>query len=753
MENKLVLKGVHTHNLKGFDLEVPKNKLVVFTGVSGSGKSSLVFDTIYTEAQRQLIETFGSFARKRLPKLSRPPVDEIKNLSTAIIIDQKRLGRNLRSTVGTATEILPYMRVLFSKCGEPSIGHAFRFSFNNPEGMCPECRGLGKKITIDVDMFMDRKKSLNEGAINYPEYKVGSWFWRELVGCGLFDADLPLEGYTKTELNDLLHAENIPIDKRHGLGLYSKTFEGVIRRLERLNNAKGEDETSEDKKSVYEQFFVYANCPACGGARINDKARSVLINGRNIAELSDLELTELDIYLSSVDIPLAKPLVAKMRSIMSHLIDIGVGYLSLNRPVATLSGGESQRVKMARQLDCDLTGLMYILDEPSIGLHPRDNQKLIEILKKLRDRGNSVLVVEHDPEIITAADWIIDIGEKAGVHGGNVIFTGTSDDLKDSDSLTSVFIEDARRNSGEKVKRKAWSQFFEITNATTHNLKNVSVKIPKGVLTCITGVAGSGKSSLIHEVFLKTHPDAIVVDQTAPVKSPRANPATYIGVFDLMRKEIAKATGVDASLFSFNSKGGCPTCNGMGYVTVEMGFMDDMKMVCEECGGKRYKDEVLELRYKGKNMYEILELTVSEARDFFSSKEIAKRLTALCDVGLDYLRIGQAFSTLSGGESQRIKIAGELHKEGNIYVMDEPTTGLHMSDTHKFMGIIRELVSKNNTVIIIEHNLDVIKHADWVIDLGLEGGSRGGEIIFEGTPEGLANCAIGYTGQYLKDVL
>ncbi|MBC8014159.1 MAG: excinuclease ABC subunit UvrA [Sporomusaceae bacterium] len=750
---------------------MPKNKLVVFTGVSGSGKSSLVFDTIYTEAQRQLIETFGSFARKRLPKLSRPLVDEIMNLSTAIVIDQKRLGRNLRSTVGTATEILPYMRMLYSKCGKPYIGHAFNFSFNNPEGMCPECKGLGKKIMIDMDMFMDRKKSLNEGAINYPDYKVDSWFWRELVGCGLFDADKSLEKFTETELNNLLYAENIPIDKKHGGGVYAKNFEGIIRRLERLNAAKGEDESEDDKKSIHEQFFIYTKCPACNGERINEKARSVLINGKNIAELSDMELTELNEFLSKLDMPLATPLVSKMRSIISHLIDIGVGYLSLNRTVATLSGGESQRVKMARQLDCDLTGLMYILDEPSIGLHPRDNKKLIEILKKLRDMGNSVFVVEHDPEIIASADWIIDVGEKAGVNGGNILFRGTVDALKKTDSPTSVFIKDARNSNENKgftkfiksvfanneksnvYERKAWTDYFEISNATANNLKNVSVKIPKGILTCITGVAGSGKSSLIHEVFLKMHTDAIVVDQTAPVKSPRANPATYIGVFDLMRKEIAKATGENASLFSFNSKGGCPTCNGMGYVTVEMGFMDDMKMVCEECGGHRYRDEVLELRYKGKNIYEILELTASEALVFFNGKEIKKRLAALCDVGLDYLRIGQAFSTLSGGECQRIKIASELHKEGNVYVMDEPTTGLHMSDTHKFMGIIRELVKKNNTIMIIEHNLDVIKHADWVIDLGIEGGSKGGEILFEGTPEELTKCEVGYTGKYLKDVL
>lgn len=748
MENKIILKNVCTHNLKGFDLEIPKNKIVTFTGVSGSGKSSLVFDTIYTEAQRQLIETFGSFARKNLPKLSRPPVDEIKNLSTAIVIDQKRLGKNLRSTVGTVTEILSYMRLLYSKIGTPHIPYDYHFSFNNPEGMCMECMGLGKKVTIDIDKLLDKEKSLNEGAIIHSDYKVGGWYFRHIVDCGLFDSDKKLKNYSKEELFNLLHADNIETKEKPGVKLIFKNYEGIVRRLERLSINKCEDKES-SKNTKVSELLTYIKCPHCEGNRLNEKARSVYINNKSIADVSNMELTELDKFLSEIESPIAKPLIDKMRDIVNNLIHIGVGYLFLNRAVATLSGGESQRIKMAKQLGCDLTNMIYILDEPSTGLHSRDNKKLIDILKMLRDKGNSVFVVEHDPELIEASDYIVEVGEKAGVNGGNIVFTDSVEELKKGNTLTSKFM----KAKVDKFDRKPWSKYYEILNATENNLKNVNVKIPKEVLTCITGVSGSGKSSLIHDVFLKENPDAIVIDQSAPAKSSRANPATYIGIFDLIRKEMSKATKVEASMFSFNSKGGCSNCKGMGYVSFEMGFMDDMKMLCDTCKGKRYKEEVLDVYYKGKNIYEILEMTALEALEFFDSKEIKKRLEALCEVGLDYIRIGQSFSTLSGGESQRIKIASELHKEGNVYVMDEPTTGLHMSDTDKFMKIIKKLVDRNNSVIIIEHNLDVIKHADWVIDLGVEGGSKGGDIIFEGIPEELINCDRSFTGKYLNEFL
>lgn len=748
--NKIIVQNAHTNNLKNVSLDIPKHQVVVFTGVSGSGKSSLVFDTIFTEAQRQLIETFSSFARRRLPKLSRPDVDEIRNISTAIVIDQKRMGRNLRSTVGTATEIATYLRLLFSRCGEPFIGPSFFFSYNHPEGMCPVCKGLGKKIMVDVDLLLDKSKTLREGAITHPDIKVGSWYWREMMVMNLFDVDKPINQYTSEELDKLLYAESIPITKPHGAGTYTKNFEGLVRKFERLYLNKGEDEVPETRKDAYAKYFVYSHCDACNGSRINERARSVKLNGYSYDELSDIELTALDKYLAGVHHELARSMVSKMRQILGHLIEIGVGYLSLNRPVSTLSGGESQRVKMARQLDCDLVDMMYILDEPSIGLHAKDNAKLIEMLRKLRDKGNSVLVVEHDPDIIRAADWLIDVGPKAGREGGHILYEGNIEGVLSSGTLTGNYLAKPLKGS---FKRNPWTESIAITNATVHNLKNVSVNIPKGVFTCVTGVAGSGKSSLIHEVFVKQHPEAVVIDQSPVGKNSRSIPVMYIGVFDLMRKEIARAVNADAGLFSFNSKGACEKCNGSGHLSFEMSFMDDVKIVCDECDGQKYKDEVLRLKYKENNIFEILSMTVAEAEGFFEDKEINRRLRVLNEVGLDYLQVGQSMSSLSGGEAQRIKLASELHKKGNIYVMDEPTTGLHMADTDKLLAIIKRLVDNKNTVIVIEHNLDVIKHADWVIDMGPLGGKMGGEVLVSGTPEDVVKCETSYTGMYLKELI
>lgn len=747
----IIIRGATTHNLKNISLEIPKDKVVVFTGVSGSGKSSLVFDTLYTEAQRQLIETFSSFARRRLPKLSRPPVEEINNISTAIVIDQNRMGRNLRSTVGTATEIYTYLRMLFSRCGEPFAGWSYIFSFNHPEGMCPACKGLGKRITVNTDLMLDTDRSIREGAITHPDFRVGGWNWRELTAIDLFNVDIPVKGFSPEELNKLLYSENIPIIKKHGTGTYSKNFEGIARKLERLYIGKGEDELPEVRKDAYSKYFEYNDCSDCQGIRINEKARAVKVNGTTIPELVTMELADLDAWLSDLNIELARPMVVKMRQVLGHLIDTGVGYLSLNRSVSTLSGGESQRVKMARQLDCDLVNMMYILDEPSVGLHPKDNVMLIAMLRKLRDKGNSVLVVEHDPDIMRSADWLIDIGPEAGKNGGQVLFTGVYSDLLRSGTLTGRYLSE--KSETPFYTRKKPTGFFAIRNARTHNLKNLDVDIPKGVFTCITGVAGSGKSSLIHEVFARQHSDALVIDQTAIGKSSRSNPATYIGIFDLIRKEIARATDSDASWFSFNSRGACPKCKGMGYLSIEMSFMDDVKITCDECSGKRYRDEVLKLKYKQKNIFDILGLTIKEASEFFEDHEIRHRLTVMADVGLDYLEIGQSLSSLSGGECQRIKLASELHKKGKIYIMDEPTTGLHMADTEKLLAIIRKLVKQNNTVIVIEHNLDVIRQADWIIDLGPGGGRNGGQLLACGTPEEIAANPSSITGQYLMQLI
>ena len=692
--SNIIIKNAHTHNLKNIDIEIPKHKFVVFTGVSGSGKSSLLFDTVFIEAQRQLIETFSTFARARLPKLSRPDVDDILNLSTAIVIDQKRMGNNLRSTVGTATEINTYLRLLYSRIGSPYIGPSFLLSFNHPDGMCPHCHGLGKQVKVDVDMLLDKGKSLYEGAIIYPGMQPGSWFWREITAIDLFDVHKKLKDFSETELHKLLYTEPIPINKKHGSGTYSKTFEGIARKLEKGVSSKAEDEAPEEEKNVYKKYIIYSDCNYCKGTRLNERALSVKIKGVSIADLCEKELPEVLLFLSSIKDEIAVPVMRKAQFLLEQLIEIGVGYLSLNRSVATLSGGESQRVKMARQLDCNLVDMLYILDEPSIGLHPRDTIKLLTILNRLKENGNSVFVVEHDPEIIRAAEWIVDIGPKAGIGGGQLVYSGKPQGIVDSNSITGKFLFN---NEKPVFKRKPTKEFIVIENANVNNLKNISVKIPLGVLTCITGVAGSGKSSLIHQVFLKQYPDSVVIDQSSIGRSSRANPATYTGIFDLIRKEFAKATGADASLFSFNSKGACPKCNGQGVISFELHFLDAVKTICDECEGKRYKSDVLELKFQGKSIADILDMSVDEALSFFSSSKICKQLKVLQDVGLGYLKIGQSLSSLSGGESQRLKIASELHKVGNIYVMDEPTTGLHMSDIFRLYNIIRSLVDKNNT--------------------------------------------------------
>ena len=748
--DKIYVQNAHTNNLKNIDIEIPKHKLVVFTGVSGSGKSSLLFDTIYTEAQRQLIETFSTFARTRMPKLSRPDVDDILNLSTAMVIDQKRMGKNLRSTVGTATEINTYLRLLYSRIAKPFIGPSFYFSFNHPEGMCPECHGLGKKIKIDLELFLDREKSIKDGAILHPHYRIDGFLWRELIALNIVDTEKQLKDFTAEELNLLLFSEPFAIKDAKQKLSYNRNFEGIARKLEKAVTGRADDESDEEDKNAYTKFFTYKTCEDCGGTRVNKRGRDSRINGFAITDICSMELTDVLSFLSQIDDEISKPILRKAIFLLEQLIEIGVGYLSLERPVSTLSGGESQRVKMSKQLDCNLTDLLYVLDEPSIGLHPRDTDKLISILNRLKEKGNSVFVVEHDPTIIKAAEWIVDIGPKAGKEGGTVVYNGKPEGLVNTNSITGKYLN---MPSKLKISGRKPIEYFEIKNATANNLQNISVKIPVGLLTCITGVAGSGKSSLIHECFAKQHPEAIVIDQSPIGKSSRANPATFMGVFDPIRKEFAKATGTDASLFSFNSKGACPKCNGQGVISFELHFLDSVKTICDECEGKRYNQDVLELKYKSKNIAEVLNMTVNQAIEFFQVKVILKHLELLRDVGLGYLKLGQTLSSLSGGEAQRLKIAYELNNESNIYIMDEPTTGLHMSDIDNFFLIIESLLRKKNTVIIIEHNLDIIKRADWIIDLGPEGGKKGGKLIYQGETEGLVKCAESYTGRFLGEIV
>ncbi|HOX58362.1 MAG TPA: excinuclease ABC subunit UvrA [Candidatus Paceibacterota bacterium] len=748
MRDAIEIENARMHNLKGINLSIPRDCLVVFTGVSGSGKSSLVFDTLHTEAQRQLIETFSSFARRRLPKLSRPDVDAIRNLSTSIVIDQHRLGRTLRSTVGTATEVYTYLRLLYSRCGDTPGLASFHFGFNHPEGMCPACQGLGKRITVDAERMLDKTKSLRDGAIIHPDYRVGGWNWRELVGIDLFDVSRPLQDFAPAELEKLLFAEGIPIVKKHGAGTYAKTWVGIARRLERLHLNNAEDELSESRRDAYRKYLSYRECATCGGLRLNPARLAVRLAGKGIGEVVQMELIELDAWLGTINGPVAQPLVRKMRSILSHLIGIGVGYLSLNRAVSTLSGGESQRLKMARQLGCDLVGLMYVLDEPSIGLHPRDIDQLIALLGQLRDQGNSVLVVEHDPAIIAAGDYVVEIGPGPGRHGGEVCFAGERAAFRQSDCRTATLMR--RDQTPITAPRRRWSQSWPIRSAGINNLRNVDVDIPRQVLVCVTGVAGSGKSSLVHGVFVPMIPSAVVVDQNLIGRNNRSNPATFLGVFDDVRQIFARATGRPASWFSYNSDGACPACKGQGSITVEMHFLDDVRTPCHACNGQRYTDEVLALRWEGRNIHQVLGLTAQEAAAAFTQSRLKRALGLLCDVGLDYLTLGQPLTTLSGGECQRLKLAAELGKAGQTYILDEPTTGLHLADISRLMGILNRLVDDGNSVIVIEHNLNVIAQADWVIDLGPEGGSRGGRVLAVGTPEQIAECPESHTGRYLK---
>ena len=748
----IIVENAHTNNLKNVSINIPKHKIVVFSGVSGSGKSSLLFDTIYTEAQRQLIETFSSFARARLPKLSRPDVDEIKNLSTPIIIDQKKMGSNLRSTVGTATELATYIRLLYSRIGQPFINQpSFAFSFNHPEGMCQCCHGLGKVVHIDEDSFLDREKSLREGAILHPFYKKNSYMLKELIQYGIFDNDKPLREWSKEELHKLLYSEPIELSKEQTGLTYRRFHEGIITKIERSVMEKGNDEKEEDEQNERERFLVYKTCPECHGTRINKRARSVKINGIGIDEAFRMELSELLEFMRNVNDPqgISVPLIRKIVYVLEQLVRIGVPYLTLERPVSTLSGGESQRVKMARQLDCNLTDLLYVLDEPSVGLHPRDTERLIALFNELRDKGNSVFVVEHDPDIIRCAEWVVDMGPKAGSLGGSVIYNGTAEGLLSAEGLTA---EQLRKRLGSDSFRptRQWSDYYLIENACENNLKNITVRIPKGVLTVVTGVSGCGKSSLIHGCFVPQHPEACVINQEPVGRTTRGNIVSYMGVFNHIRKLFSETTGQEQSLFSFNAAGACPKCEGRGFLSFEMSFLDAVRTKCDDCNGKRYNSRTQSYKYKGKDISEVLDLTVNQAFDFFGDvPSILKHITLLQDVGLGYLTLGQSLSSLSGGESQRLKIATVLKKTGGLYVMDEPTTGLHMNDIENFFSIIDRLVNSGNTVIIIEHNPDIIRRADWMIDLGPEGGSKGGYLLFEGRPCDAVSDPHSITGRFL----
>lgn len=737
------IRGARENNLKDVSLKIPKRQITIFTGVSGSGKSSLVFDTIGAEAQRLLNENFSMFVRGFLPKVSQPQADEIKNLSMAVIVDQKQLGGGSHSTVGTVTDIAAVLRRLFSRVGRPAVGNPNLFSFNDPQGMCPECNGMGQKLSLDMEAAFDMSKSINEGAIKLPDYGADGWYLKIVKASKLFDPDKKLGDFTPAELADLYHSKPIKTNAVEGVNL---KFEGVVDKFENKYIKRDLKTMSERTQNAVAPFITMGPCTACHGSRLSAPALACKISGYNIADLTALQVDKLAGVVARLDAPAAAPIIKTLQDRLGNLIEIGLGYLTLDRLTDTLSGGESQRVKMVKHLNGSLIDAMYIFDEPSVGLHPRDVHRLNELLAKLRDQGNTVLVVEHDPDVIEAADHVVDVGPKAGTRGGEIVFEGSYKDLLRASTLTGRHLKDAAPIKA--AFREATGQLV-IKDAHANNLQHLDVNIPTGVFTVITGVAGSGKSSLINHVFLRQHPDSVVVDQSPVSANSRSNPATYTGIMDVLRKAFAQANKVDAGLFSFNSKGACANCSGAGFLTTDLAFLDDAKTLCEVCQGKRFKDEVLQYKYKGLSITEALDLTMAQAHDTLDIKEIAPKLQALNDVGLDYLTLGQPLSTLSGGECQRIKLASELHKKGSIYVLDEPTTGLHMSDITRLHDLINRLVDQGNTVITIEHNLDVIRQADWVIDLGPEGGDKGGRIMFEGTPADLLKSKTALVAKYL----
>ncbi len=756
----IVLKGCKENNLKDVSLKIPKRKITIFTGVSGSGKSSIVFETVAKEAQRQLNETFSAFIRNFLPKygeakadhienLSTPIIidqsfetvakeaqrqlnetfsafirnflpkygeakaDHIENLSTPIIIDQSRLGGNSRSTLGTITDINSYLRALYSRFGSTYIGKANMFSFNDINGMCSECEGLGKKLVPNMDEILDMNKSLNEGAILLSGFGVGSWHWKIFDQSGYFDNDKKIKDYTKEELEKFLYGEShkIQIDET---GTTNITYEGLMNKFNRLYLGKQGD-TSEATKKKLSKLLIEDKCPLCQGRRLHQRVYDCLINGYNITDLTSMQIDELVKVIKEINEPEAEPLIKGIVEKLNNIIDIGLGYLTLDRETSTLSGGESQRIKMVKYLNSNLIDLMYIFDEPSVGLHPRDVHKLNDLLIKLRDKGNTVIVVEHDPDVIKIADYIIDVGPRAGRYGGEIVYEGSYENLLTSGTLTGNALNKALTIK-EKVREH--KGYLEVVNGNRNNLKNVSVTIPKGILTLVTGVAGSGKSTLIKYEFLKQNKDAVLIDQSHVSANSRSSLATYSGIMDNIRKAFSKVNNVNVSLFSSNSEGACENCNGTGVIETNLAFMENIKSTCDVCEGKKFKKEVLDYRFQGKNVIEVLEMSVTEAIEFFDIKSIKTKLQSIEDMGIGYLTLGQTLDTLSGGECQRLKLASELHNKSSIYILDEPTTGLHMSDIEKFVNIIEGIVDSGNTVIIIEHNIDVIKRADWIIDMG-----------------------------------
>ncbi|GAA2714277.1 ATP-binding cassette domain-containing protein [Micromonospora olivasterospora] len=765
--------GARENNLKDVSVEIPKRRLTVFTGVSGSGKSSLVFGTIAAESQRMINETYSAFVQGFMPTLARPEVDVLDGLTTAIIVDQERLGANPRSTVGTVTDANAMLRILFSRLGQPRIGPPNAYSFNVPSvrasgaitvergagrtktekatfnrlgGMCPRCEGMGSVTDIDLSALYDDTLSLNEGALTIPGYSMDGWYGRIFRGCGYFDPDKPIGKYTKTELHDLLYREPTKI-KVDGINL---TYAGLVPTIQKSFLSKDVEAMQPHIRAFVERAVTFTTCPDCDGTRLSMEARSSKIEGINIADACAMQISDLAAWVRGLDEPSVAPLLKRLGDSLDSFVEIGLGYLSLDRPSGTLSGGEAQRTKMIRHLGSSLTDVTYVFDEPTIGLHPHDIQRMNDLLLRLRDKGNTVLVVEHKPEAIAVADHVVDLGPRAGTAGGEVVFEGTVDGLRASGTLTGRHLDD---RAALKPSVRTPSGVLRVRGAHTHNLRGVDVDIPLGVLVVVTGVAGSGKSSLIHG-SVSGRDGVVSVDQAAIRGSRRSNPATYTGLLDPIRKAFAKANGVKPALFSANSEGACPGCNGAGVIYTDLAMMAGVAATCEECEGKRFQASVLEYHLGGRDISEVLAMSVTEAAEFFGAGEARtpaahKILERLADVGLGYLSLGQPLTTLSGGERQRLKLATHMAEKGGVYVLDEPTTGLHLADVEHLLGLLDRLVDSGKSVIVIEHHQAVMAHADWIIDLGPGAGHDGGRIVFEGTPADLVAARSTLTGEHL----
>jgi excinuclease UvrABC ATPase subunit len=766
------VQGARENNLKDISVDLPKRRLTVFTGVSGSGKSSLVFSTIAAESQRMINETYSAFVQGFMPNLARPEVDLLEGLTTAIIVDQERMGANPRSTVGTATDANAMLRILFSRLGTPYVGPPTAFSFNVPTrkasgvmsteksgrveksvvqnavylgGMCPRCEGMGSVSDFDLAALYDDSKSLSEGALTVPGYSMDGWYGRIFSGAG-FNMDKPIAKFTKKELHDLLYKEPTKI-KVEGINL---TYEGLIPKIQKSMLSKDVDAMQPHIRAFVERAITFQACPECDGTRLSPEARSSKIHGKNIADLCEMQISDLAGWVRDLKAPSVAPLLKGLQHLLDSFAEIGLGYLSLDRPAGTLSGGEAQRTKMIRHLGSSLTDVTYVFDEPTIGLHPHDIERMNQLLLQLRDKGNTVLVVEHKPETIAIADHVVDLGPGAGTEGGSVCFEGSVEGLRESDTITGRHLDDRARVK-ESVRTAAGA--LKVRGASTHNLKAVDVDIPLGVLCVVTGVAGSGKSSLING-SVADRDGVVVIDQGAIRGSRRSNPATYTGLLEPIRKAFGKANGVKPALFSSNSEGACPTCNGAGVIFTELGVMATVESTCEVCEGRRFQASVLEYQLGGRNIAEVLAMSMTEAEVFFGdgaarTPAAHKILDRLVDVGLGYLTLGQPLTTLSGGERQRVKLATQMAEKGDVYVLDEPTTGLHLADVQNLLGLLDRLVESGKSVIVIEHHQAVMAHADWIIDLGPGAGHDGGRIIFEGTPADLVADRHTLTGKHL----